>query len=30
VAWLKAAIAEAEAAGEAVVVLTHHLPSNNS
>jgi hypothetical protein len=32
VAWLKAAIAEAEAeaAGEAVAVLTHHLPSNNS
>jgi hypothetical protein len=30
VAWLKAAIAEAEAAGEAVVVLTHHKPGNIS
>jgi hypothetical protein len=30
VAWLKAAIKKAKKAGEAVVVLTHHLPSNNS
>ncbi|ELR18440.1 metallophosphoesterase [Acanthamoeba castellanii str. Neff] len=29
VAWLKAAIKKAKKAGEAVVVLTHHLPSNN-
>ncbi len=30
VAWLKAAIAEGEAAGEAVAVLTHHKPGNIS